>query len=1569
LLASLAGFFILSAILTGGFYYDLKIQNSTKVKGETREDSQPSIPLILPADGTIQVTQSANGSYLLSLSRDSVADHHIQDGAIEGDELARKSVHTYHLASGSITERMIEDGAIDTRHLDSNILIRKYLRVGDGKPSHFTLGTGDAYISDNLEVDGDAYFDETIYVRDSSSISTMTSNTLQTTTANISNILSNSHLQIKGRLPNEDYLKIDDFVKVFINPGSGTIVGADYDNIPTFQYIDGAGDLYVSDDLEVGGTIYGNISGAYSPSGDLNMDTHLITNIGNAGTDFTSTGGLILADGLTITGNITLSGTVDGKDIATYAAMLNEEEIITANWVNTANPWADNEVADNLSIIGGSIDSTTAIDKDPIITLSGDLSGNITLANLSGGTLAALVVADSVTLATDTTGNYIATLAGNSQIGVSGSGSENAAVSLSINTDSIGDSQLAYDTGQHLTTASSPTFAGLTLSGNLVLGANTFTTDNTGLVSNLNADLLDGQHGSYYAPLANLSGTAGYLSKFTGDNSIGNSVIYESGGNVGIGITAPIAKLHIVGNITSPGIGSFTEIFGYGASANNDWSTAIGNDATANSTRDTAVGYDALASGGQSVAIGASAIAGGQGATAIGRAASASGSNSVALGHTTSAPYTNSIALGVGSATTAIGQFVAGYGSLSFGISDVYFGRGVTFSTPLTYTIHGTGGSGTDIVGGSIQLAGGKGTGNAMGGDILFQTSDVGLSGTTLQSLSTKVVVKSSGNVGIGTTTPTYKIHVNGTAGFESTIYAPNIGTGEDNSVLVLGSSGNLVTDEIDSRVWGSSLLDYSGTNTGYVPYFSDADTLSQSGIYYDGTNVGIGTTSPGAVLDIKNNSSSFWVNPGFDGTGGGEMSAGVLISGRENGLNLIASQAYGGVGKKVLIGYRNGSTWLSAVEVANVASGYSNLLLMKTDGNVGIGTTAPTYKLHVNGTAGFESTIYAPNIGTGEDNSVLVLGSSGNLVTDEIDSRVWGSSLLDYSGTNTGYVPYFSDADTLSQSGIYYDGTNVGIGTTSPMSSLDIAGKIALSGTIIAYRPTNMSGSLILGNGGENLLNDTGSHGFYNTFVGLDAGIANTTGYDNTAVGYGAFQNNTSGWYSTAIGYYSLRANTTGSNNTALGYAALAANNTGYSNSAFGLWSLYGNTTGSNNIAFGNNAGRYIADGATANTTGDYNIFIGGDTKVFSDNNQNTVIIGYNATGIGSNSVVLGNDSILTTALKGNVGIGNTAPAQKLQVAGRIRMDTWTADGDVAVYYNSGTGDIGVTASDERLKTNIETIPNALSIVQNIRGITFNWKDKSMSKDKSIGIIAQEALAVMPELTFPITGPDGKEYLGVHYDKISPILIEAVKQQQEQISNLEFSVSNEFSILNNSMTNLDSRLLGSETSAEDRITVIGADLTELEDDFKALASRAEGQEELFDSLTVTTAGLTESVATLTELYGDHETRIAALENMVAEGLSGGDGVPAELESLKELDARLVLEDLGADGYRFDIDGNLKVKELEAEKGKFNDFETEIGRMKQVILESPSGACFKLEINDQGQIESEEVDCQAETEE
>src|SRR6185436_17648230 len=66
-----------------------------------------------------------------------------------------------------------------------------------------------------------------------------------------------------------------------------------------------------------------------------------------------------------------------------------------------------------------------------------------------------------IDLGTDTNGNYVATIAdsGAGTINVSGSGAESAAVTLGIVNDSIGDTQLAFNTGQNLTTSSAVTFA------------------------------------------------------------------------------------------------------------------------------------------------------------------------------------------------------------------------------------------------------------------------------------------------------------------------------------------------------------------------------------------------------------------------------------------------------------------------------------------------------------------------------------------------------------------------------------------------------------------------------------------------------------------------------------------------------------------------------------------------------------------------------------------------------------------------------------------------------------------------------------------------------------------------------------------------------------------------------------------------------------------------------------------------------------------------------------------------------------------------------------------------------
>jgi hypothetical protein len=169
----------------------------------------------------------------------------------------------------------------------------------------------------------------------------------------------------------------------------------------------------------------------------------------------------------------------------------------------------------------------------------------------------------------------------------------------------------------------------------------------------------------------------------------------------------------------------------------------------------------------------------------------------------------------------------------------------------------------------------------------------------------------------------------------------------------------------------------------------------------------------------------------------------------------------------------------------------------------------------------------------------------------------------------------------------------------------------------------------------------------------GLRIGKGGSDVATNTALGASALNANTTGDSNSAVGYFALLGNTTGSTNTAVGLSALRFNTTGGSNSAIGALALNANTTGSSNSAVGFAAGRFISGGSTANTVTNDSVYLGADTKALANNQTNQIVIGHNATGIGSNTAVLGNDSIATTALKGNVGIGTTSPASKLTVTG----------------------------------------------------------------------------------------------------------------------------------------------------------------------------------------------------------------------------------------------------------------------------------------------------------------------------
>ena len=112
----------------------------------------------------------------------------------------------------------------------------------------------------------------------------------------------------------------------------------------------------------------------------------------------------------------------------------------------------------------------------------------------------------------------------------------------------------------------------------------------------------------------------------------------------------------------------------------------------------------------------------------------------------------------------------------------------------------------------------------------------------------------------------------------------------------------------------------------------------------------------------------------------------------------------------------------------------------------------------------------------------------------------------------------------------------------------------------------------------------------------------------------------------------------------------------------------------------------------------------------------------------------------------------------------------------DVCRIENNGTvyssGNFN-SASDIRLKTNIKTLSNSLEKVLQMRGVEYDRID--LGGEHQIGLIAQEVEKVIPELVFG----EGEDIRGVSYGNITALLIEAIKEQQEQINNLKQEIQN----------------------------------------------------------------------------------------------------------------------------------------------------------------------------------------------
>jgi len=288
----------------------------------------------------------------------------------------------------------------------------------------------------------------------------------------------------------------------------------------------------------------------------------------------------------------------------------------------------------------------------------------------------------------------------------------------------------------------------------------------------------------------------------------------------------------------------------------------------------------------------------------------------------------------------------------------------------------------------------------------------------------------------------------------------------------------------------------------------------------------------------------------------------------------------------------------------------------------------------------------------------------------------------------------------------------------------------------------------------GFNAGNST-TFGGFNSFFGANAGTSNTSGVANSFFGTFAGNSNATGTNNSFYGYHAGFLNTSGSTNSFFGNAAGNANTTGHENTIVGAFAGSANTTGFNNSLFGYQAG--------LSTTGNNNSFVGFNAGANNSTGSNNTTIGYNAnvsgggfdhaTAIGADAIVSSNNTIV-------LGRG----VDTVAVPGKVQVGTLGTAGPFPICLNSNF-EISQCSSSLRYKTNVAPFMSGLNLVNQLHPITFQWKADGT---KDIGFGAEDVARVNP--LFVTYNKDG-QVEGVKYDRLTTVLVNAVKEQQEQMS------------------------------------------------------------------------------------------------------------------------------------------------------------------------------------------------------